>query len=68
MNNCAPCFAKCKRNLNIFSDNARARSLADQARHEDALFDEFDSRYYKSTEVIDVMVMRYVLKYPDAFR
>ena len=34
----------------------------------DALFDELDSRYYKSTEVIDVMAMHYVLQNVEAFR
>jgi hypothetical protein len=46
----------------------RMGQLSKIAKAEDALFDPFDSRYYKSTEVIDVMVMRYVLKNPDAFR
>jgi HEAT repeat protein len=46
----------------------RMGQLSKIANAEDALFDRFDSRYYKSTEVIDVMVMRYVLKNPDAFR
>ena len=46
----------------------RMDQLAKIANAEDALFDPLDSRYYKSTEVIEVMVMRYVLKNPDAFR
>jgi hypothetical protein len=46
----------------------RMVQLSKIANAEDKLFDQLDSRYYKSTEVIDVMVMRYVLKNPDAFR
>jgi len=46
----------------------RMAQLAKIATSDDALFDPLDSRYYKSKEVIAVMVMRYVLKNPDAFR
>lgn len=46
----------------------RMGQLAKIANAEEKLFDKYDSRYYASTEVIDVMVMRYVLKNPEAFR
>jgi hypothetical protein len=46
----------------------RMEQLAKIANAEEKLFDQFDSRYYKSTEIIDVLVMRYVLKNPEAFR
>ncbi len=46
----------------------RMEQLAKVERASDRAFNQFDSRYYSSTEVIDVMVMRYVLKHPEAFR
>lgn len=46
----------------------RMKQLSALARADDKLFSDLDSRYYKSTEVIDVLTMRYVLKHPEAFR
>jgi HEAT repeat protein len=46
----------------------RMEQLSKLARADDALFDKLDTRYYKCTEVIDVMAKRYVLKNREAFR
>jgi HEAT repeat protein len=46
----------------------RMRQLSKIERADENAFDKLDSRYYKCTEVISVMAMRYVLKNPDAFR
>lgn len=46
----------------------RMAQLAKIASAEEKLFDQLNSRYYESTEIIDVLTMRYVLKNPEAFR
>jgi HEAT repeat protein len=46
----------------------RMTQLSALTRADDELFSELDRRYYKCTEVIDVLTMRYVLKRPEAFR
>jgi hypothetical protein len=46
----------------------RMLQLSELAKENDNVFDDLDRRYYKSSEVIGVMTMRYVLKKPEAFR
>lgn len=48
--------------------NQRMQQLAKIEDGKDSVFDQLETRYYKSSENLDVMVMRYVLKNPDAFR
>jgi hypothetical protein len=46
----------------------RMDQLARVANSEDSPFEKLDSRYYASKESVEVMVTRYVLKNPQAFR
>jgi hypothetical protein len=46
----------------------RMEQLSELGRADETLFSELDSRYYRSAEVVDVFVTRYVLKNPEAFR
>jgi HEAT repeat protein len=46
----------------------RMEQLAKLESAKDGVFDDLDSRYYESVEVVGVMQMRYVLKNADAFK
>lgn len=46
----------------------RMNQQAKLAKKDDDVFKQLDNRYYNSTEVVDVLIMRYVLKNPEAFR
>jgi HEAT repeat protein len=45
----------------------RMTELSKLVSADEEIFGELDSRYYKSTEVIDVLATRYVLNNPDEF-
>ena len=47
---------------------ARQEQLAKLYRNNDSAFDELNSQYYDTKEIIDVCAYRYVLEHPDGFR
>lgn len=50
------------------SRESRMRQLSKLARADEDLFNDLDKQYYASTEVVEVLAMRYVLKNREAFR
>ena len=50
------------------SRNERMEQLSKIESAKNSIFDELETRYYKSTENLEVMMMRYVLKNAEAFR
>ncbi len=60
--------ATCGADGSSADQRVRKDQLSRLMRRDDALFDDLDSRYYKSTEVIQVFACRFVLGHPEAFR
>lgn len=50
------------------SRNRRMEQLAKIESGNESVFRDLETRYYKSSENLDVLMLRYVLKNPDAFR
>lgn len=48
--------------------NSRQKQLSKLYQRDDSTFDDLDSRYYKSGEVLDVYLTRFVLENPESFR
>jgi hypothetical protein len=68
-------FGALKEAIALFGDNGpssnrsvRQDQLSKLYRKSDAIFEALDSRYYDSSEVVEVLTARFVLENPESFK